>query len=92
MTASLRVTPARVALLQAVDEGRVWHYPAGNGSDWPTDRIDNGTRLALIQSFGMYLIERHELATHPPAGTNTGRVRWELTATGRIVLDNAKES
>lgn len=89
MTATLRPTGARLALLQAIADGKVWHYPAGNGSIWPTDRIDtDGGRSALIRpSYRMTVIEMHDLATHPAAGTNTARVRWELTAAGRVVLD-----
>jgi hypothetical protein len=93
MTAVLRPTAARLQLLRAVADGRVWHYPAGNGSAWPTDRIDNGGRLALVRpSYTMTVIEGNGLATHPPTGTNTARVRWDLTEAGRAVLDADMET
>lgn len=90
MTTTLRPTPARIALLQAVADGKVWHYPAGNGSDWPTDRIEQDGRLALVRpSYLLGNIEHDQLVAHVPAGTNSARVRWELTEDGRAVLDAA---
>lgn len=76
-------------LLAAVKAGNVWHYPAGNGSVWPTDRIDHGNgRTTLVPGITVYLVEKHGWATHPARGTNGGRVRWELTAAGREWLAN----
>ena len=80
----------RADILAAIADGNMWHHPAGNGSTWPTDRINTPTGSRLIQpSWRMFSIEKNGYATHPHCGTNTGRVPWTLTEQGQEALNAA---
>ncbi|MEV2239572.1 hypothetical protein [Micromonospora sp. NPDC049891] len=73
-------------MLRDIAAGRVWHYPAGNGNDHPTDRIDVGGRMMAVRpSHRMAVIEQRGLACHE-SPTGSARVAWVLTDAGRAVL------
>jgi hypothetical protein len=90
MPTNAKPLPAQVSTLRLIEAGQVLHYPAGNGSVWPTDRIVVDGKPGLrLKAAHLYVIEKAGWAEHPPCGTNTARVPWSLTDNGRVALAHA---